>query len=323
MITYSYILAAAALWANPLPTFAQSGCDLNPAMCDYETKDSPRATFDGSAISSTDPTAGPRAKTTKPPLKKYAKGHIRPIEATDFSKEVLNAKTMTIGIVWKSDCQDCSKLMPAFEALAAKYQGRVKFVSINNDSDWLDIGSNAPLPMVMIASDKQVMMDSVTGSEPAEFVASLSAQIAPRLARIERQKQIKSGKKNFFTIKLADFSKDALGSTLPAFVEFSAAWCQPCHMLAPAYKELADEYKGKAVFYTIDIGDETSVLDLLGSIPMIVAMHQGKMEFLSFSIATDKRTGEVDKTSTKASLRKHVDAYLQRLQPPTASFPLR
>jgi thioredoxin len=40
-------------------------------------------------------------------------------------------------------------------------------------------------------------------------------------------------------------------------VDFTATWCGPCKMIGPVFDQLAEEYRGKAVFLKVDV-DENS-----------------------------------------------------------------
>lgn len=48
-------------------------------------------------------------------------------------------------------------------------------------------------------------------------------------------------------------------STLPVFVDFWADWCGPCRVVAPAVKQLAEEFSGKLVVVKIDIDEQPGV----------------------------------------------------------------
>ena len=39
----------------------------------------------------------------------------------------------------------------------------------------------------------------------------------------------------------------------PVIVDFNATWCGPCKKFAPTFEEIAGEYAGKALFYSVDV----------------------------------------------------------------------
>lgn len=41
--------------------------------------------------------------------------------------------------------------------------------------------------------------------------------------------------------------------TTPCIVDFYADWCRPCAMINPLLMELAQEYKGKVIFYKVNV----------------------------------------------------------------------
>ncbi|MCX5694609.1 MAG: thioredoxin [Candidatus Omnitrophica bacterium] len=76
-----------------------------------------------------------------------------------------------------------------------------------------------------------------------------------------------------------NFKKEVLGSDLPVLVDFWAAWCGPCKMVAPLIDELAKEYSGKMKIGKVDVDSNPKVATEYGvmSIPTIIFFKNGKV----------------------------------------------
>ena len=61
-------------------------------------------------------------------------------------------------------------------------------------------------------------------------------------------------------------------------VDFNAAWCGPCRMLAPIIEEIAKEFEGRAIVAKLDIDSEQKVAAeyQVTSVPTIVLFKDGK-----------------------------------------------
>ena len=77
----------------------------------------------------------------------------------------------------------------------------------------------------------------------------------------------------------ANFDSEVLQSSRPVVVDFSAAWCGPCKMLAPVVKELANENAGVAKVGKIDIDANPGTAAKYGvsSIPTIMVFKNGRV----------------------------------------------
>ena len=94
-----------------------------------------------------------------------------------------------------------------------------------------------------------------------------------------------------------NFESEVLKSDMPVLVDFWAAWCGPCKMLAPTIAELAKEYEGKVKVCKYNIDDDASIAIKYGvaSIPTVLLFKDGDV--------ANKTIGFVPKTEIEAMLK--------------------
>mgnify|MGYP001626728824 FL=1 len=76
------------------------------------------------------------------------------------------------------------------------------------------------------------------------------------------------------------FESDVLQSDVPALVDFWAAWCGPCKMIAPLLDELAGEYAGRIKICKVDVDSnpETAAKFNVRGIPTLLVFKNGSVE---------------------------------------------
>ena len=75
----------------------------------------------------------------------------------------------------------------------------------------------------------------------------------------------------------SSFDQMVLQSKTPVLVDFWAAWCGPCRMVAPIVEELAGEYEGKVTVVKLNVDENSKTASQYGvmSIPTLLVFKDG------------------------------------------------
>ncbi len=96
---------------------------------------------------------------------------------------------------------------------------------------------------------------------------------------------------NAISLATAEFSDKIENAKGVALVDFWAAWCGPCRMLAPTIDEVAADFAGRAEVYKVNVDEEGELAAKFGimSIPTLIIFKDGAV--------FDKIVGVVPKDS--------------------------
>jgi len=97
-----------------------------------------------------------------------------------------------------------------------------------------------------------------------------------------------------------NFDQEVLKSDKPVLVDFWAAWCAPCRMVAPAVESIAEEYAGRAKVGKLNVDENLSVTSRysIRGIPTLLLFKDGEIQ--------EQVVGATSKDAISKLLDKHL-----------------
>lgn len=76
-----------------------------------------------------------------------------------------------------------------------------------------------------------------------------------------------------------NFEEEVVNSELPVLVDFWAAWCGPCRMVAPIVAQIAEEQEGVIKVGKVDVDEQPALAARFGvmSIPTLMVFKGGEL----------------------------------------------
>ena len=97
-----------------------------------------------------------------------------------------------------------------------------------------------------------------------------------------------------------NFETEVLQSELPVLVDFFAAWCGPCKMMAPLVEKMAEKYAGKMKIGKLDVDEDMEIAQKyrVASIPTFIFFKNGE--------AVETFVGGMSAAELEAKIQQHL-----------------
>ncbi len=81
------------------------------------------------------------------------------------------------------------------------------------------------------------------------------------------------------TIQADNFDEHVMQEEKPVLIDFWAAWCGPCRMVAPTINKLAEDYRDRAVIAKVNVDEEMELAQQfrIMSIPTLYILKKGQV----------------------------------------------
>ena len=98
----------------------------------------------------------------------------------------------------------------------------------------------------------------------------------------------------------SDFQNEVLDAEKPVLVDFTAVWCQPCRMVDPIVKQLAQDWEGKVKVVKLDADENPNIVMQYGvmGIPTLMLFKSGQIK--------ERVTGYQPKDKLVTKMNPHI-----------------
>jgi thioredoxin 1 len=208
-----------------------------------------------------------------------------PINANDasFERVVLQSSLPVVAAFWAKGEVPRQRLNDVLEQVAQEYAGEALVVKL----DVADVPQAqarykvSTLPQFLFFRQGKLVARA-KGLPTAEMLRPWVEYLLERgpkpAAKRTKKKQAPPASDHPLTVTDADFERVVLRANVPVLVDFWAAWCGPCRMVAPVVEQLTQAFAGRALVAKLDVDANPATAQRYGvqSIPTLIYFRNGQ-----------------------------------------------
>lgn len=210
-----------------------------------------------------------------------------PVNANDssFERAVLQAPLPVVAVFWAAQEIPRQQLNAVLEQTARDYACETLVIKLDvGDAPQARAQHNVDTLPQFLFFRQGKLVARAKGMPSAEMLrpwVEYLLERGPKPASKPKkppQEGAPAGDGHPLTVTDTDFERMVLGASVPVLVDFWAAWCGPCRMVAPVVEQLAREFAGRVLIAKLDVDANPMTAQRYGvrSIPTLILFRNGQ-----------------------------------------------
>ncbi|MCB0079038.1 MAG: thioredoxin [Anaerolineales bacterium] len=192
-----------------------------------------------------------------------------------FERWVLQSELPVAVLFCTPKFANCQTMRPRWDGLAQQFGDRLRvaLLTVDDNRRWARHFKVTALPTTLWFRNGKAQQRAEGLLSEAELRERAEALIAGRDPKIES-----TPSKGPLILTDASFAA-AIRSETPTLVDFWAAWCGPCRMIAPVIERLADQMGDRATIAKLNVDENPRTAQQFNvrSIPMLLIFKNGQV----------------------------------------------